>query len=338
MRKKKGALLVNLGTPKDARVGSIRRYLREFLSDKRVIDISWLGRFLLVYGLIAPFRAPRVKKEYDKIYDANKGMPLNYHSEALLKKLSKVLPHWELRIAMRYPLASLRKGLVSLLDSNVERIVVVPLFPQYASSTSGSVAESVMRLARRRLTIPHLRFVQSFWQHPGFIHAVSEQVNPYLTEQTYDRYIFSYHGLPERHLRKAHGSVCTFDNCCETNSSSNAYCYRANCFGTTKAVAQVLGLPEEQCVTCFQSRLGRAPWIRPYTDEVVKQLPQEGVTRVLFLSPSFVCDCLETTIEIGETYANAFKRAGGQVADVVPCLNDSTGWVKGLAEMVEDAT
>ncbi|MCY4418647.1 MAG: ferrochelatase [Cytophagales bacterium] len=336
MGKNKGILLLNLGTPKSPKLKDVYHYLREFLSDPYVIDKNWLIRTLLVYGIIVPFRIFRVQREYQKIFDEKKGMPLNYYTESTSQKLQELLPSYEVRWAMRYPYSSLKATLLDFKQMQVKELIILSLFPQYATSTTGSLIQVILGELKKWSVVPPFRFLHSFWDNPDVIQAFSEQARPYLEKEDYDKYVFSYHGLPERHLKKAHTELCQMGECC-LSAEADPYCYRANCFGTTEKIRNHLSLAKDKCITTFQSRLGRSPWIKPYTDEVIVNLPKSGVKRVLLFTPSFVSDCLETIIEVRETYAKAFQTAGGEYLKQVPCPNDSPDWINTLKKMVENS-
>ncbi|MHA7131757.1 ferrochelatase [Algoriphagus namhaensis] len=332
-----GVLLVNLGTPDSTATGDVRKYLREFLMDGRVIDFPLVPRWMLVNLIIAPFRAPKSAAEYRKLW-TDRGSPLLFHTEDLRDKLIKKLDpkKYVVQMAMRYQNPSIEKGLEALNKEKVRKIIVLPLFPQYASATNGSVIDRVMEIARGWQIIPEISFISNFVEHPLFLKAWQELGEDMMKKQEYDRYLFSYHGLPERQIRK--GSVdghCKLGSCCEAYVKSNQFCYRAQCFHTTRLVADKLGLPKEKVVTCFQSRLGNDPWVKPYTEDMIKELAAQGVKKVLVFSPAFVADCLETTVEVGEEYKEQFEELGGEHWDLVPSLNSNDTWVDCVKELVE---
>ncbi|MCS6832920.1 MAG: ferrochelatase [Flammeovirgaceae bacterium] len=331
---KKGILLVNLGTPDSTKVGDVRRYLREFLSDERVIDIHPLGRFLLVNFIIAPFRAPKSAHEYQKLW-TEKGSPLKYHSLQLVELLQKELgDDYVVELAMRYQNPSIQSALEALKKHPLESLLVIPLFPQYASATSGSVHQEVMRILSKWPLIPKTTFLDAFPTQPTMIRAFVENAEKFRTQHTYDHYLFTYHGLPERQLKKADAQCLTSTNCCHEFSARNRLCYRAQCYETSRKLAEAMGIEEKNYTVSFQSRLGKDPWIQPYTDETIEKLAKNGCKKLLVFSPSFVADCLETTIEIGEAYAELFREKGGERLDLVESLNTSATWVKALKEIV----
>lgn len=331
----KAILLVNLGTPDSAEVKDVRKYLKEFLLDGRVIDIPTLPRNLLVRGIIAPFRSPKSAKEYQKLW-TEKGSPLMFHTVELTEKLKIVLgDEYLLRFAMRYQNPELKTVLNEILAKNPSSLTIIPLFPQYASATTGSVIERVQALLSKEQVFPNLRFLSYFYNHPAYVEAVKQSAAAYNFDE-YDHILFSYHGLPERQIEKADrfGTCLKGEACCAEITEKNAYCYRAQCFATTRLVADKMDLSKEKYTTAFQSRLGKAEWIKPYTSDILKELAEKGVKKLLVLAPSFVSDCLETSIEIGEMYKEEFVEMGGEVLDLVPSLNAEDFWVNALAEIV----
>ena len=334
---KKGILLVNLGTPDSTSVPDVRKYLREFLSDKRVIDIPDIPRWMLVNLIIAPFRAPKSAAEYQKLF-TERGSPLKYYTEDLLDPLrSLVGAGYVVEYAMRYQSPSIESGLEKLRSQNVSSIHVIPLFPQYASATTGSVIDKVMEIVKNWQIIPEIKFTSQFLEEEMFIDTIVKNGKKWMEQHDYDHFVFSYHGLPERQIKKGSvGNQCQLGGCCDRFHDKNRFCYRAQCFHTTRLVVEKLGLTEGQYTTCFQSRLGKDPWIKPYTEDTLKELAAQGIKKVLAFSPAFVSDCLETTIEVGETYHEEFIEAGGQRWDLVESLNDDPMWVECLAKIVKE--
>lgn len=328
--KKKGVLLVNLGTPDSPKTSDVRKYLREFLTDKRVIDIPFVPRWLLVNGIIAPFRAPKSAVEYRKLFD-ERGSPLKYYTEDITALLQEKLGgDYVVKFAMRYQSPSLQ-SVLDQMKEEVASIRVIPLFPQYASATTGSVIDKVMEITKTWQVIPEIMFTSQFFEEKLFIETIVDQGRKLQDENQYDHYVFSFHGLPERQLKKAsYGNHCQLGACCDKLTEKNRYCYRAQCFETTRMIVVKLGIQESNYTVCFQSRLGKDPWVQPYTEEVLKKLAEKGVKKVLAFSPAFVSDCLETTIEVGETYQEEFIEAGGERWDLVPSLNAEEKWVECL--------
>jgi len=336
-----GVLLVNLGTPNSPKVSDVRKYLRQFLMDGRVIDVPFVARWLLVNLIIAPFRAPKSAKVYKEVWTEN-GSPLKYYGLQSEKMLQKALgKDYFVRLAMRYQQPSLREVLREFQKYHFEKIVVLPLFPQYASATTGSVKEAVMKIISKWQIIPAIEFVQQFYQNPLFIKAFAKLGKKYLETHHYDHVLFTYHGLPERQIRKGDNSKTCLKHkntaeigCCAVLHSQNMACYRSQCFETSRLLARELGLSEGNYTTAFQSRLGKDIWIQPYTEDIVKKLAKEGKKSVLAFSPSFVADCLETTIEVGEEYKELFEKNGGEHWQLVESLNDSPEWIELLQNLV----
>jgi len=333
---KTGILLVNLGTPDSPATGDVRKYLREFLNDPRVIDMPWLSRKLLVNGIIVPFRAPKSAAQYKQIW-TNEGSPLLIYGEKLKAKLqAKLGNEFIVELAMRYQQPSVRKTLDKLAHK-VQKLIVVPLYPHYASSSTGSTVEKVMQEIKNYEVIPDIKIQGPFYNHPEFIKAFAAIAQKQNKISDYDHYLFSYHGLPERHIMKGSeecGMDCKLNECCSNLSDKNFYCYRASCFHTTELIATALNLPKESCTTSFQSRLGRDPWIKPYTDHVIAEKAKAGVKKMLCFSPAFVADCLETLFEIRIEYNRLFKEHGGTQLDLAESLNDNDEWVDALQKIL----
>ncbi len=332
-----GLLLCNLGTPDEPTPGAVRRYLREFLSDPRVLDMPALGRWLLLHAIILPFRSSKSAAAYRKIW-TRRGSPLLWHSEDLVAALRDRLgPDWMVELGMRYQRPSLAAALDRLCAAGVERIVVLPLYPQLAASSTGSTLAEVMRLAGKRWSPPLLSMVGPFFDDPGFVAAFAAQGAPYLEREKPEVVLFSFHGLPERQVRKSDrsGKHCLSSaSCCASMGPVNCDCYRAQCFATAAAIAERLALPADTWRVSFQSRLGRTRWIEPYTDGVIGQLAVEGKKRLLVFCPAFVADCLETLEEIGIRGREQFLAAGGEALTLVPSLNATPAWVEALAALV----
>jgi len=332
-----GVLLTNLGTPGAPTTRAVRRYLREFLGDPRVIDLPAPLRWTLVNGIIAPFRASRSAALYRKIW-TREGSPLLVHGLALRDAVQKRLgPSYCVALGMRYGVPSIPAALESLEAQGCTEIAVLPLYPQHASSTVGSTLEQVFRCAGARWNVPSIRAVAPFYDDPGFVAALAGSVRPVIERFQPDHVLLSYHGLPERHIRRGdpEGRHCLeTDACCHEIGRNNLQCYRAQCFATSRALAGALGLEPSRCSTSFQSRLGRTPWIRPYTDEVVQELARRGVRRLAVACPSFVADCLETLEEIGMRLREQWQALGGEAFERVPCLNADPAWVDVVAQLV----
>ena len=334
---KTGVLIVNLGTPDSPNTPDVRKYLREFLMDGRVIDIPYALRWMLVNLIIAPFRAPKSSKTYQKLWE-KRGSPLKFYGEDVEKMLQKKLGEdYHVALAMRYQNPSLENELEIFRKSGFQKIIIIPFFPQYASATTGSIYEQAMDIISKWQVIPEIRFTNQFYNHPLFIEHFVEASKKYLAAEKYDHILFSYHGVPARHIRKGDytGETCKFGSCCDNIGPHNQLCYRAQCFATSREFAKAMNLQEGEYSTAFQSRLGRDPWLEPYTEDVVQSFPKEGKKKLLIFSGAFVADCLETTIEIGEEYRELFDHNGGERFQLVESLNNSPLFVELLADLVK---
>lgn len=334
---KQGVLLVNLGTPDSPSVKDVRRYLDEFLMDERVIDISQLGRTLLVKGIIVPFRGPKSAKTYQKIW-TDKGSPLMYYSEIMRDELQNRLgDSYQVELGMRYQNPSIESALNKLKAGGVKNIRVIALFPQYASATTGSVHQKVMEIVSKWQAIPDISFINSFHNDPDMIGVFAENGKKHDLE-TYDHYLFSFHGLPQRQLIKGDDSkkhCLQSPNCCSVLTDTNKFCYSAQCHDTARLIAERLDIPKDKYTVTFQSRLGKEPWAQPYTSEVVHNLAKSGTKRLLVFSPAFVADCLETIYEIAEEYDLEFKELGGEKVQLVESLNTHPVWIGVLEKLVK---
>lgn len=333
MEKKTGVLLINLGTPDSPSVGHVRSYLSQFLNDPRVIDIPWLSRKMLVNLIIVPFRAPKSAAVYKKLW-TDKGSPLLFYSEEARRLLQQSLgAGFEVHLAMRYKNPSIPSVLEEMRRKNYDDIVVVTMFPQYASASTGSALEEVMAVVKRWWVIPEIRFVSQYYDHPTYIDAFVARGRQY-DLGAYDHVIFSYHGLPERQVDKVHEKGNCADYDCENRlTAENKYCYRATCFATTRRIAEKLQIPREKYTISFQSRLNNK-WLMPFSDQVVAECGKKGMKNILVFSPAFTADCLETIIEIGEEYQDIFKANGGEKVQLVESLNDHPLWIQCLKELV----
>ncbi|WP_133136884.1 ferrochelatase [Legionella rowbothamii] len=326
---RRGLLLINLGTPKSPTVPAVRRYLRAFLTDKRVIDLPALLRYLLVYVLILPFRAKRSAHAYQTIW-TEQGSPLLWHSQNLLTHVQQELgSKYEVILGMRYGDPSIAEQLNQL--KHCESITILPLYPQYSSAATGSSIEEALKVISSWDLIPSITVIRDFFQHPAYIKAqtavIKEQVNEY------EHILFSYHGIPERQITKNDcKSVC--NDICPALSEQNQGCYKAQCHQSSRLLAKELQLSEQQYSTAFQSRLGRTPWIKPYTDEILNRLASQGIKKLVIACPSFVADCLETLEEISIRAKEQWLALGGTELIVVPCLNEHPLWVKAIADIV----
>jgi protoporphyrin/coproporphyrin ferrochelatase len=338
-----GILLVNLGTPDAPEPGPVRRYLREFLSDPRVIDINPIGRALLLYLIILPFRPRRSAEAYRKIWTAE-GSPLLIHGRGLLAALRERIPEHPIELAMRYGEPSIPAALARLREQSCDQLIVLPLYPQYAASSTGSSVERIYRVAAQLWNTPYVHVIPPFYDHPAFLAAFAEVARAKLDALAPDHLLFSFHGLPERQvIASADPKLCLARaDCCETLVDGNRNCYRAQCFATARGLAAALGLgeahgPDQRWSISFQSRLGRTPWIKPYTDEVIPALAQRGVRKLAVMCPAFVADCLETLEEIGMRAREDFIAAGGETLELVPSLNVHPSWVAATEQLIREA-
>ncbi len=337
MQKRTGVLLIQLGTPDSPKVSDVRRYLSEFLNDPRVIDLPWLGRKLLVNGIIVPFRAPKSAKVYKELWEHGGGVsPLITHTANLAAKLRLRFENKnvDIHVAMRYQNPSMYDVLEQMRKENYDHIIVLPLFPQYASATSGSAADLAMKIIRKWWVVPEVSIVGQFWDNEGYIDSVVEQAKQFNLSE-YDHVMISYHGLPDRHVDKVYeGSDLCTDQPCETEvNDHNKFCYKATCYATSRLIASKLGLKEEDYTVCFQSRLDKK-WLTPFSDKVVIEQAKKGAKKILALSPAFVADCLETIIEIGDEYQEIFEEHGGEKIQLVPSSNDHDRFVDGLTDLI----
>lgn len=323
---KRGLLLVNLGTPSAPTKTAVSQYLAEFLSDKNVISLPGLLRYLLLYGFILPFRTPKTTRAYQHIW-TKKGSPLLVHSRALEKALQKTLkPHYKVQLAMRYGEPSLKLALTALEDCT--EITVLPLFPQYANATTGSILKTVFNHFKQAKHIPTLHIISSFHENPAYIKAQAALIKPYLKHHEF--VLFSYHGLPLNQIKQSGcAKLCTTP--CPTTQAS--HCYRAQCYATTASLAKALHLESKHYDTSFQSRLGFTPWTSPYTTELLSELARKGIKRLLVVCPSFTADCLETLEEIGYAAKAQWLSLGGECLTLVPALNTDPTWVKNLIQI-----
>ncbi|KTC83936.1 ferrochelatase [Legionella cincinnatiensis] len=325
---KRGLLLINLGTPKSTDISSVRNYLCEFLTDKRVIDIPALLRYVLVYGFILPFRSKRSALAYQSIW-TEQGSPLLFHSQNLrLQVQNSVGSDSKIALGMRYGEPSLMDALNQLKDC--ESITILPLYPQYSSAASGSAITEVFRIISSWDLIPSITIIRDFFQHPAYLKAQAQIIKAHFDEQTH--ILFSYHGIPERQITKnSCKSICIKP--CSTSKKQIKECYRAHCYHSSQLLANELALSTKNYSTAFQSRLGKTPWIKPYTDETLAKLSTQGIKKLIVVCPSFVADCLETLEEIGIRAKQQWLALGGEELIIVPSLNTDPLWVKAIVEI-----
>ena len=336
--KKTGVLLIQLGTPDSPKVNDVRRYLSEFLNDPRVIDLPWLGRKMLVNGIIVPFRAPKSAKLYKDLWEYGNGVsPLITHTENVRQKLqARFGEDVHMHVAMRYQNPSMYDVIASMNKEHYDHIIILPLFPQYASASSGSAIELAMKLISNWWVIPQISVINQFWDNEGYIDSIIERSKQFNLAD-YDHVLFSYHGLPERHVDKVYeGSDLCADQPCEIEvNEKNKFCYKATSYATTRLIADKLGLKSEDYTVCFQSRLDKK-WLMPFSDKVVEEQGIKGAQKLLVFSPAFVSDCLETVIEIGTEYQEIFEKNGGEKVQLVPSSNDHDRFIDGLEELIKE--
>lgn len=331
---KKAVLLVNLGSPDSTSVPDVRRYLREFLSDPRVLDAPTPIRWFVLNFLILPFRPKESAKAYASIW-TEEGSPLIVTSREQRKLLQE---HVEapVELAMRYGNPSIPSTLQRLFEEGLEELLLFPLYPHYAMSSYETVVVEVMETIRQKRPELKVEIVQPFYNDPEYIDCLVESARPYL-EEDFDKLLFSFHGVPERHLRKSdpsHAHCLSRPDCCQLCHPAHATCYRHQCFRTVELFVEKAGLEPEQYFTSFQSRLGRDPWLTPYTDQTLERFGREGVKKVLVMTPAFITDCLETLEEIAEQGKESLVEAGGEDLKLIPCLNTHPAWIEYMRKRV----
>jgi ferrochelatase len=334
---KRAVVLMNLGSPDSTKVSDVKKYLDEFLMDERVIDKPWLFRALLVKGIIVPFRAPKSAEAYRSIW-TEEGSPLLVISRQLRDALQKEIEE-PVTIAMRYGNPSPQSAFDELVKNNpdLEEVIAVPLYPHYAMSSYETSVEYAKEQHTKGGYGFRLHFIQPYYNHDAYIAALADSIAPHL-EEDWDHILFSYHGVPERHILKGDvtGRHCLkVENCCAVPSAAHEFCYRHQCFATTQLVVEKLNLPEGKWSQSFQSRLGRDPWLQPYTAARLEALPKEGIKKLVVVCPAFVSDCLETLEEIAVEGKEIFLHAGGSHFEMIPCLNVHPMWVRTLADWVK---
>ncbi|RFN59122.1 ferrochelatase [Marixanthomonas ophiurae] len=334
---KKGVLLVNLGSPDTTKPKDVKKYLDEFLMDPRVIDVPRWARILIVRGIILNTRPKKSAEAYQKIW-WEEGSPLIVLSERLQKKVQDkvTLP---VSLAMRYGSMTLKKGLQELVDQNVDEVLVVPLYPQFAMATTETINVKVEELCNEFFPQLKTASLPAFYNKPEYIEVLSNSIQEHIKGLDYEHLLFSYHGVPERHIRKSDitNSHCKIDgSCCVTSSKAHQYCYRHQCYETTRLVAEKLGLTENSYSVSFQSRLGFDPWLQPYTDRTIERMGKAGIKKMAVVTPAFVSDCLETLEEIAMEGEEIFHETGGKEFTTVPCLNDRDDFAQLLADWIDE--
>ena len=333
MKTKKGLLLINLGTPDDPGYFSVFKYLRQFLMDPKVITVPYIVRFILVALIIVPFRAFSSGKIYKKIWTEN-GSPLIVNTSALANKVSKKVPHMEVEYAMRYQSPSIEEKLKKLISLNLDQIIILPLFPQYSTATTGSVFDEISRVLKKQNVTPSIKFINQFYEQESFIDSWEDRLKSFNVDE-YDHILFSYHGLPTKAVDDIYDdSLCADNNCENKITNENKFCYKATCYETTRLIASRFDLSLDKYTVSFQSRLTKN-WIEPFTDEVLKDFPSKGIENILVLSPAFTADNLETLYEIDDEYKELFLENGGKSLTMVPSLNDSSKWADSIVKIID---
>ncbi|NNE03539.1 MAG: ferrochelatase [Eudoraea sp.] len=333
----KGVLLVNLGSPESPTAKDVKPYLDEFLMDERVIDVPKILRNILVRGIILQTRPKKSAQAYKKIW-WEEGSPLIVISERFAQKVQK---HSEIPIAlgMRYGTMTIKKALSQLQEKGVDEVLLVPLYPHYAMSSYETVVVKVLEEQQQYFPKMRVTTMPAFYKNQDYIKVLSDSISDGLKDFEYDHVLFSYHGIPERHIRKSDPTRfhCKIDGtCCSINSVAHNTCYRHQCYDTTEMVKHQLQLPENKVSSSFQSRLAGDPWLKPYTDYEFERLAKEGKKKLAVITPAFVSDCLETLEEIAMEGKEQFEEAGGESYIHIPSLNDSEAWVALMAKWIKD--
>lgn len=332
---KKGVLLVNLGSPDSPEPKDVKNYLGEFLMDERVIDLPLWARTLLVKGIILKTRPKASAAAYKKIW-WDEGSPLIVLSERLQEKVEKQV-EVPVGLAMRYGSMSIQKGLQDLVGKGVEEVLLIPLYPQFAMATTETIVVLADEIQKAQFPNLKIESLPAFYNNPDYIKVLSNSIKKHLEGKTYEHLLFSYHGVPERHIRKSDitKSHCKIDgSCCSTPSKAHEFCYRHQCYEVTRLVGETLKLKEGTFSTSFQSRLGFDPWLQPYTDRTIERLGKQGIKNMAIVTPAFVSDCLETLEEIAMEGQEIFHEMGGKDFTTIPCLNDDAEWVSLVSKWI----
>lgn len=322
----KGILLINLGSPNSTQVKDVRIYLREFLMDKRVIDVPWILRKMIVELGILPKRPQQSAKLYESIW-WKEGSPLVVISQRVKEKLQNKV-NIPVALAMRYQYPSIKQGIQELADKGVNEVLVIPLYPQYAMSTTETVVEKVKEVSRKYFKKVNFEYLPPFYKDKEYLKVLASSIKEKLP-QDIDLLLFSYHGVPERHILKTDAfGQCKIGDCCfQQGLESHKFCYRHQCYYTTEEIRKLLGLEKSKVKQTFQSRLGKNPWLRPYTDETLAKFPPEGIKKIAVIAPAFVSDCLETLEEIATEGKHIFLENGGTEFTYIECINDKEQWI-----------
>ena len=332
-----GILLINTGSPNSPKVPDVRRYLRQFLSDHRVIDMNPIARWCLLNFIILPTRPKESAHAYQQIW-TDRGSPLIFHSEDFRDGLRTRLPDTLIEIGMAYGNPSIPASIDSLLSQGASRIILAPMFPQYASATFGAVLEVAHTYLSKKLNVPAVTSIAPYYNHPRYLDAWAANTQDRLKDFNPDHILLSFHGLPERHVRNGDptkSNCLKKDNCCDHYLEHNPACYKAHCHATARGLIQRLGLQKEDYSMSFQSRLGKDPWLTPATDTTVEALAKQGVKRLAILSPAFVADCIETIEELGMQARDSFLENGGETLEVLPSLNSEDVWIDAFADILK---
>ena len=340
MNSRKGLLLLNVGTPNSAQTSDVRKYLRQFLMDPYVLDMPFLNRWCLVHLAILPLRPRKSAAAYQKIW-TSQGSPLGFHLKELSQKIRPLLgDSWFVQGAMRYGQPSIESAFQAFRDEKIRDLTIFPLYPQYSLAATESSLQECVRLAKKLIPDARMTRVDPFYNHNLFLGSFTEVARKSLADFNYDHLLFSFHGLPERQVKRTDkaGDHCFgSEQCCQKIGDANQNCYRAQCYSTAHRIAERLGLESTRYTVCFQSRLGRTPWIKPYTDELLREMPKKGIKRLAVICPAFVADCLETLEEIQIRGREEFIRFGGEDLKLVPSLNSSDIWVNAVREIALEA-
>jgi len=337
---KKGVLLLNLGTPDSPSVKDVRKYLREFLMDEYVIDLPYLTRWFLVNVIIATFRAPKSAKVYQELW-TEEGSPLLINGLKVKQLLQERLgDDYDVQFAMRYQNPPIKNALETLKANGIEDLTVIPMYPQWASSSTKSSIEKTKEILKELNYNPTTKIIENFVTNEKFTDAFAEIGNKYWETGKFDKVLFSYHGIPERHILKhSENRYCQLGKCCDKYGAPNRLCYRAQCYETSRRIAKKMNLKDSDYKVAFQSRLetrARDPWLKPYSDVEAEEFPKNGLKNILAFSPSFVSDCLETTIEVGDEFKEIFEENGGEHWQLVESLNDHPKWIETLEDLVKN--
>lgn len=331
----KGILLINLGSPRSTAVEDVKEYLDEFLMDEKVIDYRWIFRALLVRGIILKTRPAKSAEAYKTVW-TDEGSPLIVITKKIQKKLQKIVDI-PVEIGMRYAEPGIETGIRNLVEKGITEIVLFPLYPQYAMSTTETVIEKAEEIRKKKFPGVRINYVQPFYNLDLYTDCLAESIRVKLPEN-FDALLFSYHGVPERHIYKTDPTkTCNMNDCCFKDSHpGHPFCYRHQCYNTTERVIRKLGLPKDKVIVSFQSRLGKDKWIEPYTDHTLETIPQKGIKNLAIVCPAFVSDCLETLEEISVEGKEQFLEAGGRNFTYIPCLNDEDRWIEVIRTLCEE--